>query len=110
MKAGDWLHWTNYSQNWNFTCAECHSTDLKKGYDPASDTYKTTWAEINVSCEACHGPGVQPRCVGEKEGDWQRFDADKGLAVALDERNGITWTPVAETGNAQRSAPRADHA
>ncbi len=33
VKAGDWLHWTNYSQNWNFTCAECHSTDLKKNYD-----------------------------------------------------------------------------
>jgi predicted CXXCH cytochrome family protein len=37
-------------------CAECHSTNLVKGYDPASDTYATTWSEVDVSCEACHGP------------------------------------------------------
>jgi tetratricopeptide (TPR) repeat protein len=106
VKAGDWLHWTNYSQNWNFTCAECHSTDLKKNYDPATNTYKTTWAEINVTCEACHGPGSNHIAWARKEGDWQTFDASKGLAVALDERKNITWTPIAETGNAQRSAPR----
>ena len=34
IKAGDRLHWTSNSQNWNFTCAECHSTNLNKGYDP----------------------------------------------------------------------------
>ena len=107
VKAGDWLHWTNYSQNWNFTCAECHSTDLKKNYDPASNSYKTTWAEINVTCEACHGPGSNHIAWANKQGDWQHFDTDKGLAVALDERKGITWTPVPETGNAKRSTPRA---
>ena len=54
---GDWLHWTRNGQNWNGMCAECHSTDLKKNYDPETDTYSTTWSEIDVSCEACHGPG-----------------------------------------------------
>jgi len=106
VKAGDWLHWTNYSQNWNFTCAECHSTDLKKDYDPAANIYKTTWAEINVTCEACHGPGSNHVAWAQKQGDWQRFDTDKGLAVALDERKGVTWVPVVETGNAMRSVPR----
>jgi tetratricopeptide (TPR) repeat protein len=53
----DWLHWTRNGQNWNGMCAECHSTDLRKSYDPATDSYETTWAEIDVSCEACHGPG-----------------------------------------------------
>ena len=57
IKAGDWLHWTSAGQNWNFTCAECHSTNLRKNFDAASQTYKTTWSERNVSCEACHGPG-----------------------------------------------------
>ena len=55
--AGDWLHWTKAGQNWNGMCAECHSTHLKKGYDYKTDTFNTTWAEIDVSCEACHGPG-----------------------------------------------------
>ena len=27
-----------------------------KGYDAASQTYKTTFSEINVACETCHGP------------------------------------------------------
>ncbi|UCG06836.1 MAG: tetratricopeptide repeat protein [Desulfobacterales bacterium] len=53
----DWLYWTNAGQNWNGMCAECHSTNLKKNYDIHSDTYQTTWSEIDVSCEACHGPG-----------------------------------------------------
>jgi len=53
----DWLYWTNAAQNWNGMCAECHSTNLNKNYDPLSDTYKTTWSDIDVGCEACHGPG-----------------------------------------------------
>ncbi len=57
MNHHNWLFWTNQAQNWNSMCAYCHSTNLKKGYDYKTDTYHTTWAEIDVSCEACHGPG-----------------------------------------------------
>jgi tetratricopeptide (TPR) repeat protein len=53
----DELHWTKRQQNWNFMCADCHSTKLEKNYDAATDTFKTTWSEISVGCEACHGPG-----------------------------------------------------
>lgn len=53
----DPLHWTGRYQNWNLMCAECHTTDLRKGYDPKADTYATRWAAINVGCQACHGPG-----------------------------------------------------
>jgi tetratricopeptide (TPR) repeat protein len=53
----DWLHWTRGAQTWNGMCAECHSTNLKKGYDAETRTFSTTWSEIDVSCEACHGPG-----------------------------------------------------
>lgn len=52
----DSLHWTGVYHNWALQCAECHSTNLRKGYDAASQTYKTTFSEINVACEACHGP------------------------------------------------------
>ena len=57
LGADDWLYWTNNAQNWNAMCAECHSTDLRKNYDMATDTYNTQWSEISVGCEACHGPG-----------------------------------------------------
>jgi tetratricopeptide (TPR) repeat protein len=57
LLPSDPLHWTGVAQNWNTTCAECHSTNLEKNYDPATDSYHTTYAEIDVSCEECHGPG-----------------------------------------------------
>nr|WP_319392496.1 tetratricopeptide repeat protein [uncultured Desulfobacter sp.] len=62
----DWLHWTNGAQNWNGMCAECHSTHLRKGYDLTTDTFNTTWSEIDVSCEACHGPGSHHVAWAEK--------------------------------------------
>ena len=55
----DWLHWTNLGQNWNGMCADCHSTNLRKGYDFQGETFHTTWSEIDVSCEACHGPSSE---------------------------------------------------
>jgi predicted CXXCH cytochrome family protein len=56
LRPGDPLHWTGPMLNWNHMCSECHSTDLRRNYDPARDVYDTTWEEIDVSCEACHGP------------------------------------------------------
>ena len=53
----DELHWTKPLQNWNYMCADCHSTNLQKNYTLATDRYHTTFSEINVSCETCHGPG-----------------------------------------------------
>ena len=61
----DSLHWTGIYQNWNLQCAECHSTALRKGYDAATRTYHTTWRELNVSCESCHGPG-------SRHADWAK--------------------------------------
>ena len=34
----DWLYWTNAAQNWNGMCAQCHSTNLQKNYDPVTDS------------------------------------------------------------------------
>ena len=57
ITSTDPLHWTGPNQNWNYMCADCHSTNLRRNYDLATNSYKTTWSEINVSCETCHGPG-----------------------------------------------------
>ena len=54
----DPLHWTGRYQRWNVMCAECHSTYLRPNYDLESDTYRTTWAAIDVGCQACHGPAA----------------------------------------------------
>ncbi len=57
LDPSDELHWTGLAQRWNHMCADCHSTNLQKNYDVASGRYHTTFSEIDVSCEACHGPG-----------------------------------------------------
>lgn len=56
-EPGESLHWTGAYYNWNSRCAECHSTGLEKNYSMATNTYATAFAEINVACESCHGPG-----------------------------------------------------
>jgi len=56
-KPEDWGHWTNRGMNANAQCLFCHTTGYDKGYQPATDTYDSRWAEIGVGCEACHGPG-----------------------------------------------------
>ncbi|MFD1615009.1 tetratricopeptide repeat protein [Gelatiniphilus marinus] len=53
----EWLHWSRGGLNWNNMCADCHSTNVRKNYDEATHSYNTKYAIINVSCEACHGPG-----------------------------------------------------
>lgn len=107
LRAGDRLHWTGIDQNWNYQCAGCHSTNLRKNYDAATDRFKTTWTDIDVNCESCHGPGSNHVAWAKKTQGWQHFSgAGKGLPVALDERRGIRWTIDPVSGNAVRSAPR----
>ncbi|MCG2638478.1 MULTISPECIES: tetratricopeptide repeat protein [Bradyrhizobium] len=101
----DPLHWTKLNQNWNFMCAECHSTGVLKGYDAGKDTFATTFSEISVGCEACHGAGS--RHVAWARGKPASRGVDDGLLVAFDERTGITWSALAGTMTPTRSAPPA---
>jgi len=111
IKHDDILHWTKLNQNWNFMCAECHSTGVQKKYDAASDRFATTWAEVSVGCEACHGKGSRHVSWAHDQQRWSPFgksdDPGKGLAVFLNERTGITWPPDPRTGNPKRSIPPA---
>lgn len=92
IPAGDELHWTGINQNWNFMCAECHSTNLRRGYDLADDRFTTTWSEIDVSCEACHGPGSAHVAWAERTDDGTAAgDETKGLVVPLWDRRDVSW-------------------
>lgn len=57
LEPDDPLHWTGIGQRWQTMCADCHSTNLKRNFDSKTNQYHTTFSEIDVSCEACHGPG-----------------------------------------------------
>ncbi len=101
----DELHWTKLSQNWNHMCAECHSTKLRKNYDLAGDRFRTTWSEINVACEACHGPASRHVAwAGRSAG--RETDPLKGLNFLLDERKGAQWTFGGTADTAKRDRER----
>ena len=57
VAAGNGLHWTGSYKNWQARCAVCHQTDFRKNYDPKARTYQSTWSELTIGCEGCHGPG-----------------------------------------------------
>ena len=65
----EWLNWTGRAMSWNTMCVDCHSTDLSKNYTDATSTFNTTYSEINVSCEACHGPMSEHNSFYEKYQD-----------------------------------------
>ncbi len=106
IRHDDFLHWTRLNQNWNFMCSECHSTGVRRNYDAASDRFATTWAEISVGCEACHGEGSGHVAWARAQQSWWPFgkpeDRAMGLRVRFDERRDITWPIDARTGNAVR--------
>jgi len=108
LAPGTPLHWTGVDQNWNFQCAWCHTTNLNKNFDAASNRFNTQWIEIGVGCEACHGPGSAH--LGWARGnDVQRASAPlKGFALSLSERRGVSW-PMGDKGQAFRSTPLSAH-
>jgi len=55
-RPGEWGHWTGRGMNWNYMCAACHNTGLRKNYKESTDGYATVRSESGVGCEACHGP------------------------------------------------------
>lgn len=108
IASDDVLHWTRPSQNWNRMCADCHSTDLDKAYDPDSGTYRTTWSEIDVSCEACHGPASRHLAWARgMEPDVPPL-ANGGFPVRLSDADDAAWSRRDSEPTARRSRPRTD--
>ncbi len=104
----DILHWTRVTQNWNYMCAECHSTNLRKNYSYSEKAYHTTWSEIDVSCEACHGPGSEHIDWAERveAGSSPDIYPDMGLVVRLKDTDNATWVFDPDSVTARRSVPR----
>ena len=104
IAPGDPLHWTGPTENWNYMCADCHSTNVRKWWSAQTSSYTTTFAEVAVSCEACHGPGSRHVAWARQPAD--RRARDDGLAIALDERAGVFWPRDPVTDQPVRSRPR----
>ncbi len=104
IPATDPLHWTRPMQNWNFMCAECHSTDLHKNYNAANDTYKTTFAEISVGCETCHGPAAGHVAWANNGRD--PTQANRGFPASMAKRPPPDWTADPKTGSPAHGVAR----
>ncbi|HSC74914.1 MAG TPA: multiheme c-type cytochrome [Pseudomonadales bacterium] len=97
---GDVLHWRSPSHNANHMCIECHTTDFAKNYDSKNNSYQSTWKEIGVGCESCHG-------AGSKHIEWARDsnkpqDSKKGWQIKMTSGSQDLWQHQTETAKAFR--------
>lgn len=71
--------------NFNSDCGGCHSTGFSKNYDYKADTYESEFREIDVSCEACHGPASLHVRLAEETGDqtWPNDVENFGFSLPL---------------------------
>jgi tetratricopeptide (TPR) repeat protein len=107
IPPNDILFWTRVTQNWNYMCAECHSTNLLKNYDGERQSFATSWTDINVACEACHGPGSEHVAWANASAGGHNAgpDAAMGLTVRLKDPDRGSWTMDMKTGNSVRTTP-----
>lgn len=80
----DPLHWSKRGFTANSSCIECHTTNMALNFDVEKREYHTTWSEVNVSCQSCHGPGSQhvawAKAAADKN-DQAVNDSDIGLLI-----------------------------
>ena len=101
---GDWGHWTGQGMNWNSMCAACHNTRLRKNYEPQTNSYHTSMAEMSVGCEACHGPmkdhvqwQEKPPLATTKDPTLRPFTRDQAMetcAACHSRRAELTGDPI----------------
>ena len=91
ITSDDVLHWTGQNMNWNYMCAFCHSTNLEKNYQVDTDSYNTEWSEINVSCEACHGPASKHLSWAKLQDKSSEQEASNGLVNKLKKNDSSQW-------------------
>ena len=111
IRHDDILHWTKLNQNWNFMCAECHSTGVRKNYDAANDRFATTWPRSASAARpaTARARGTSPgRATARAGGRSERPTIrQRGSLVRFDERSNVVWPIDPKTGNAERSAAPA---
>jgi tetratricopeptide (TPR) repeat protein len=108
-EPGDPLHWTGTAYTWNAMCADCHSTNFEKNYDVSLNRYGSTFAEIDVACEACHGPGsahmdwaAQVATASRNAEGPNITGGSSGLVVQFPRSADRSWLIDADTGLAHR--------
>lgn len=97
ITPGHPFFWTGHAMNWSSHCADCHSTNVVKNLDPTTGKFRTDYAEVNVACEACHGPAGEH--VRLANAGTLSESVHSGFAAGMGER--VQWrfepgNPIAE--------------
>jgi predicted CXXCH cytochrome family protein len=76
-------------QIWNQNCFNCHGTNIVQGYDLNEKKYQSTWTEMGIGCEACHGPGREHAALME---EWEKNPASKPKYDSSSKNRGLSGT------------------
>lgn len=60
------VDWRESAYTFNTACYNCHVSQIRSNYDPATETYHTTWTEPGINCETCHGPAEEHVHIARK--------------------------------------------
>ncbi len=102
----DDLHWSKPSQNANFMCVDCHTTDFKRNFSPTANSFNSTWNNLGAGCQSCHGPAS--RHVQWSAGaNLNKQQPDKGFGTALGSSDALTQVETCGRCHARR-APLGD--
>ena len=97
--------WTRHAMNWSSHCAECHSTHVVKTFDTEKRAFTTAYAEVNVGCEACHGPaGDHVRLAGSNALADAKYGGFRASPPAP-----IEWRYHADDAIAEPHGPASNH-
>ena len=66
IRHDDVLHWTKLNQNWNFMCAECHSTGVRKNYDAGERSLRHHLGRDQRRLRGLPRPGLASRRLGAR--------------------------------------------
>ena len=91
----DPLHWTKPLQNWNFMCADCHTTNFNKNFDSKNLSYRSTFTEMKVGCQSCHGPCGEHVEMATKHNLTTRWAED--IPLGTDILTGVEGSQIVES-------------
>ena len=71
--------WRDRALTFNTSCYGCHVSQIETNYNPANDSYRTTWREPGINCETCHGPAGKHVRLFEAAKKTGRIPGELGL-------------------------------
>ncbi len=69
---GDGEYWSDSESIWQFKCGGCHVTGMEINYDKINNNFDSTWVDLGIACEECHGPGKNHVKAASKYFDYEK--------------------------------------